>query len=207
MFTWILASVLLMLNLCLWIGNICNGLLLGNASIARGLTCCKKLARHEASRKSWSTKFPLGGEVNHIWPLAYEESLGPSLSIERTAKPLIRLGGCPGWSESSLGAHVSLLVLSWGGWFILFTQMPSQMHLPIIMFPLFPENRKSIPLFLNTFEKWDPPDIKFYLSKLTNKNSPYGVSVYIAIDNIQKQRKKTQNLHYIIWPYGDFFIS
>ena len=60
-----------MLNLCLWIGNICNGLLLGNASIARGLTCCKKLARHEASRKSWSTKFPLGGEVNHIWPLAY----------------------------------------------------------------------------------------------------------------------------------------
>ena len=71
MFTWILTSVLLMLNLCLWIGNICNGLLLGNASIARGLTCCKKLARHEASRKSWSTKFPLGGEVNHIWPLAY----------------------------------------------------------------------------------------------------------------------------------------
>ena len=30
-----------MLNISLWIGNICNGLLLGNASIARGLTCCK----------------------------------------------------------------------------------------------------------------------------------------------------------------------
>ena len=28
---------------------------------------------------------------------------------------LIRLGGWPGWSESSLGAHVSLLVLSRGG--------------------------------------------------------------------------------------------
>ena len=28
---------------------------------------------------------------------------------------LIRLGGCPGWSESSLGAHAVLLVLSWGG--------------------------------------------------------------------------------------------
>ena len=50
-----------MLNSCLWIGNICIGLLLGNASIARGLTCCKKLSRYEASRKSWSTKFPLGG--------------------------------------------------------------------------------------------------------------------------------------------------
>ena len=33
-------------------------------------------------------------------------------------KTLIRLGGCPGWSESSLGAHATLLVLSWGGSFI-----------------------------------------------------------------------------------------
>ena len=31
----------------------------------------------------------------------------------RTAKTLIRLGGC--WSESSLGAHAILFVLSWGG--------------------------------------------------------------------------------------------
>ena len=30
----------------------------------------------------------------------------------RTAKILIRLGGCPGWSESSPGAHAILLVLS-----------------------------------------------------------------------------------------------
>ena len=35
----------------------------------------------------------------------------------RTAKTLIRLGGCPGWSESLLGAHAILLVLSWGGSF------------------------------------------------------------------------------------------
>ena len=32
----------------------------------------------------------------------------------RTAKTLIRLGGFPGWSEYSLGAHAVLLVLSWG---------------------------------------------------------------------------------------------
>ena len=44
-----------------------------------------------------------------------EESLGLKPSIERTAKTLIRLGECPGWSESLLGAHVILLVLSWGG--------------------------------------------------------------------------------------------
>ena len=31
-----------------------------------------------------------------------------------TAKTLIRLGGCPGWSEFSLGAHAILLILSWG---------------------------------------------------------------------------------------------
>ena len=32
-----------------------------------------------------------------------------------TAKTLIRLGGCPGWSESSMGAHATLLVLSRDG--------------------------------------------------------------------------------------------
>ena len=35
----------------------------------------------------------------------HEESLGPYLPIERIAKALIRLGGCPGGSESSLGAQ------------------------------------------------------------------------------------------------------
>ena len=35
----------------------------------------------------------------------HEESLGPWLLIERIAKTLIRLGACPGWSESSLGTH------------------------------------------------------------------------------------------------------
>ena len=35
----------------------------------------------------------------------HEERLGPELPIERTAKTLVRLGGYPGWSEPSLGAH------------------------------------------------------------------------------------------------------
>ena len=35
----------------------------------------------------------------------HEETSGPLLPIECTAKTLIRLGRCPGWSESSLGAH------------------------------------------------------------------------------------------------------
>ena len=37
----------------------------------------------------------------------------------RTAKTLIRLVGCPGRSESSLGAHVILFVLSCAGYFFL----------------------------------------------------------------------------------------
>ena len=44
-----------------------------------------------------------------------EAKLGPKLPTERTAKTLIRLGGCTGWSEFSLGTKVILLVLSWGG--------------------------------------------------------------------------------------------
>ena len=35
----------------------------------------------------------------------HEESWGPWLPIKRTAKTLVRLGGCPGCSESSLGAQ------------------------------------------------------------------------------------------------------
>ena len=45
----------------------------------------------------------------------HEQRLGPYLPIERTAKTLIRLGGCPGWSESSQGAHATLLVFSCRG--------------------------------------------------------------------------------------------
>ena len=44
--------------------------------------------------------------MKKAWFLSY------SLSAQRR---LISLGGCPGWSESSLGAHATLLVLSWGG--------------------------------------------------------------------------------------------
>ena len=44
--------------------------------------------------------------------------LRTKLFFMRTTKTLIRLGGWPGWSESSLGAHDILLVLSWGGSYI-----------------------------------------------------------------------------------------
>ena len=61
-----------MLNLCLWIGNICNGLLLGNASIARGLTRRKNSQDMRLQENHGLQNSPRGGgggEVNHIWPL------------------------------------------------------------------------------------------------------------------------------------------
>ena len=42
-----------------------------------------------------------------------------------TAKPLIRLGGCPGWSESLLGAYAIFLVLSWGCSYLFWYQYQS----------------------------------------------------------------------------------
>ena len=36
----------------------------------------------------------------------HEEHSGPQLPIKRTTKTLIRLGRCPGWSESSLGSQL-----------------------------------------------------------------------------------------------------
>ena len=60
----------------------------------------------------------------------HEESLGPHLPIKCTAKTLIRLGRCPGWSESSLGAHAVLLVLSWDGSYYLFCGL--EIVLPVV---------------------------------------------------------------------------
>ena len=54
-------------------------------------------------------------------PCPHEETLGSQLPMERTAKTLIRLGDCPGWSECSLG-HISFCwfchaVAHLRGWF------------------------------------------------------------------------------------------
>ena len=61
------------------------------------------------------TQISLG--IRPVWSeswLSAWKTLGPQLPIERSVKTLIRLGGCPGWSGSSLGAHAISLVLSWG---------------------------------------------------------------------------------------------
>ena len=52
-----------------------------------------------------STTEPPRSPSNQSLRFPHEASLGPYLPIKRTPKTLIRLGGCPGWSESSLGAQ------------------------------------------------------------------------------------------------------
>ena len=66
-----------------------------------------------------------------------EAKLGPKLPTERTAKTLIRLGGCPGWSESLLGTKVILLVLSWGGSKCFFLESTYAAHIHFITFFTF----------------------------------------------------------------------
>ena len=59
----------------------------------------------------------------------HEESLGPYLPIERTAKTLIRLGGCPGWPEFFAGCTLTLLVLSCRGSNVTLSLHFSPLHL------------------------------------------------------------------------------
>ena len=66
------------------------------------------LCAHQRLRSIWAS-------VQSDQSLLHEEDLDPWLSLEHTAKTLIRLGGCPGWSESLLGAQLILLVLSCSG--------------------------------------------------------------------------------------------
>ena len=49
-----------------------------------------------------------------------------ALTLSYPGKTLIRLGGCPGWSESSLGAYAILLVLSRGGSVMFYVTMHLQ---------------------------------------------------------------------------------
>ena len=61
----------------------------------------------------------------------------PEAKLGPTAKTLIRLGGCPCWSESSLGTKVILLVLSWGGSKCFFLESKYAAHIHFITFFTF----------------------------------------------------------------------
>ena len=88
-------------------------------------------------------------------PNALSGYLRTQASFMQRTKTLIRLGGYPGWSESSLGAQSIWLVLSCCGSFghsctervcLKLYLISGATHL---IFPLFPERRKFIPKFLS----------------------------------------------------------
>ena len=102
-----------------------------------------KLSHGMTKQTKWSvcpakTQISLG--IRPAWPesaLSAWSKLGPKLPIEHTAKTLIRLGGCPGGSKSSLGTNVILLVLSWGGSKDFFLESTYAAHIHFITFFTF----------------------------------------------------------------------
>ena len=62
--------------------------------------CTKWLCAQRRLRSAW-----VSAQSDQSLRCPHEESLGLYLPTECTAKTLIRLGGCPGWSKSSLGAQ------------------------------------------------------------------------------------------------------
>ena len=72
-------------------------------SLMRVFAVCMRRLRPAWASTSLIRVFAV--RLKKAWVLSYPLS---------TQRRLSRLGDCPGWSESSLGAHVSLLVLSCG---------------------------------------------------------------------------------------------
>ena len=63
----------------------------------------------------------------------------------QTAKTLIRLGGCPGWTESLLGAHAKF-ILSWGGWYNqVNTTLPAPLGLSLTIFSVLLSTLSDVP--------------------------------------------------------------
>ena len=115
----------------------------------------------------------------------HEETLGPYLPNKRTAKTLmtlIRLGGCLGWSESSLGAyslcwfcHVVAHIIIIFAWFI-----ARQSH-----YIYFLGSRKKSKLKLNNRETIENLHSNSTWAKFVNK-IPCFMRKYLRVKHISK---------------------
>ena len=70
------------------------------------------MSAQQILRSAWAST-----QSDQSFRCPHEEALGPYLPQKHTAETLIRLGGCPGWSESLLCTQLILLVLSCCGSF------------------------------------------------------------------------------------------
>ena len=80
-----------------------------------GIRCCFNnwAASKLSDKTNKMTVRPAKTQIR-VFAVRSMSSLRPKL-YSCGQRRLIRLGGCPGWSESSLGAHAILFVLPWGG--------------------------------------------------------------------------------------------
>ena len=62
-----------------------------------------------------------------------EETLDPWLPIERASQTLIRLNGCVGWSESSMGAHDNVYLLLDTGLFVIILLMMVKLIMMVVL--------------------------------------------------------------------------
>ena len=69
---------------------------------AQPLIGANDMSRLMIKPAKWHVQMP---RLIWVFAVSMKKRLDPQLPIEHTAKALIRLGSCPGWSESSLGTR------------------------------------------------------------------------------------------------------
>ena len=99
------------------------------------------------------------------------------------AKTLIRLGGCPGWSEFSLGAQTILLVLSLGGWYYICSGRTLTIH-------------EWQVLYIHVFQR----HAFKHSNKFTGTRPPHGLVILLTVNvddsgEIHRHYKYLRNQH------------
>ena len=117
----------------------------------------------------------------------HAENLDPQLPTERTAKTLIRLGGCPGWSESSLDANAILQVLTRAGSFCWSSGTGRPRWL----------SRIRIRLVIRKSRVRSPPGLATFFCRDWSWNIFYGHSLPSADSTRAAIRFWRKNVHYI----------
>ena len=114
-------------------------------------------------RSAWASARSIrvfAARMTKVWVLRYP------LSAQR--RLLIRLGGCPGWSESSLSAQAILLVLLWGSSFDIYQRQAS-----VFSPPMFMEHDPHIPSLHDLLKVKVGSTVSLILIKASNTIGPH----------------------------------
>ena len=92
--------------------------IVGKKSFLEHVLPCCKILNFEPSHDKTIKMACASTQSDQSFAVHMKKALVLSYPLS-ASKDLIRPGGCPGWSESSLGTHAILLILLWGGSFYL----------------------------------------------------------------------------------------